>query len=554
MTTAEASTRRKDSLSYRLMRLIIGRLVLSSLILLATWIWQGTYLMLKEEALATSLVALYAIVVTLSVGYALLRRANGNFLGQVKLQIWIDLLLISWLVWQTGGHLSPYITLFIIVTSVAGYFFTKNETLFYSVGSAIAFLMLSMVTEWRMLLIETPERAQALQTVAFTVAGILAVGLLAARLADKRNIGEELRETVENLADMRVLHERIVESIDSGLITTSLDGTVYSFNRAAEEISGIDSKSAVGKSVFDLLGEAARAPFELCLGAVEGLDFTPDHFETAIGATADKQGARTVSIACTISPLVGKSGKPSGIIIAFQDLTQIRTMEEDIRRSDRLAAVGRMAAGLAHEIRNPLGSMSAALQFLKEKDTTSKDDAELLDVALRESERLEQIIANFLAYARPSNGTYSKDDQTDTNLNLSLRDCQALLEHSPEKKESHTVEISIPDEPIVIRANPSQIKQVFWNLARNAIQAMPAGGTLRVELSRVGRNARIVFEDTGKGIDPEYLDEIFEPFSDKASGTGLGLSIVHRIVTDHGGRIDIESEVNKGTKVIVEFP
>jgi signal transduction histidine kinase len=116
------------------------------------------------------------------------------------------------------------------------------------------------------------------------------------------------------------------------------------------------------------------------------------------------------------------------------------------------------------------------------------------------------------------------------------------------------LEFDIPDESIVITANPSQIKQVFWNLARNSIQAMPSGGTLRVGLSRSGRNVKIIFEDTGKGIDPEYLEHVFEPFSDRASGTGLGLSIVHRIVTDHGGRIEIESILNEGTKVTVELP
>lgn len=554
MPESSATPQPKDPLRYRVNKLILGRILVSTLILAATWIWQGTYLMLKEDALATSLVALYAIVVTLTVGYFLLKRANGNLIGQVKIQIWIDLLLISWLVWQTGGHLSPYITLFIIVTSVAGYFFSKNETLFYSVGSTVAFIALSLITEWRMLLFDTPERAQISQTVAFTVAGILTVGLLAARLADKRNIGEELRETIESFADMRILHERIVESIDSGLITTNLDGTVFTFNRAAEEISGLPAKSVIGKSIFLVLGEAVRAPFELCLGADKSGDFSAGHFETVVGVRTDANGGGRISIACTISPLVDKSDQVSGMIIAFQDLTQLRAMEEDLRRSDRLAAVGRMAAGLAHEIRNPLGSMSAALQFLKEKDSTSKDDAELLEVALRESERLEQIISNFLSYARPTNPAYSKEDLTDTNLNLALRDCGALLEHSPERKENHTVEFVIPDEPIVIRANQSQIKQVFWNLARNAIQAMPGGGLLRVELMRSGRNARILFEDTGKGIDPDHLEHIFEPFSDKASGTGLGLSICHRIITDHGGRIEIESEVRKGTKVVVEFP
>lgn len=556
MSTETITPEISEALRKRIVRLLVGRFVLGGGVLGATWIWRDTLLRKGVDGTSSpeALLALMGVLLTLSVGYLFIRRIDRNYLTQVKVQLWIDMLLISWLVWQTRGYVSPYTTLFIIITAVAGYFFSRRETFFFGLISTLAFLLLSLAAEWSTIFLNSPDRAQATQTIAFTAAGILTVALLSARLADKRRLGQELKETVESFADMRILHERIIESIDSGLITTDLEGTVRSFNRAAEEISGLQAKDILGKKVSDVLGESVRAPFELCLGAAETRDFSSGHFEAVIGTRAEDDRTKAVSIACTISPLVGKNRKLSGVIIAFQDLTDIRAMEEDLRRSDRLAAVGRMAAGLAHEIRNPLGSMSAALQFLKEKDTTDKADAELLDVALRESERLEQIIANFLAYARPTSQPYSKEDQTDTNLNLSLRDCQALLEHSPERKDSHVFEFALPDEPIVIHANPSQIKQVFWNLARNAIQAMPQGGTLRVELSRSGRNARITFEDTGKGIDPEYLEHIFEPFSDKASGTGLGLSIVHRIVTDHGGRIDIESEVSKGTKVVVEFP
>lgn len=555
-SATEQSYRSSPALRKRLIRLIVGRCLLGLSLLAATWFWRTTFIREGTDPLVfrNSLFALFSVVVVLTVAYALWQRVNRNYLLQVKFQVWVDLLLTWWLVWQTRGYLSPYTTLFIIVTSVAGYFFNRRETLFFGIGSAAAFVLVSVLNEWNTLFSDSPERGQAAQTIAFTIAGILAVALLAARLAEKRRIGEQLEEATESFADMRVLHERIVESIASGLITTDLEGTIRSFNRAAEEISGMTSKEAVGKRVEEILGTAARSNLDFTLGPADGGDAEPVHFEASIENHEDGDRESRVSVACTVSPLVGRNGLVSGTIIAFQDLTRIRSMEEDLRRSDRLAAVGRMAAGLAHEIRNPLGSMSAALQFLKEKDTTSNEDAELLEVALRESERLEQIISNFLSYARPSSPTFTKDGLGDTNMNQSLQDCLTLLEHSPEKKPLHMLEFDIPDEPIVITANPSQIKQVFWNLARNSIQAMPSGGTLRVGLSRSGRNVKIIFEDTGKGIDPEYLEHVFEPFSDRASGTGLGLSIVHRIVTDHGGRIEIESILNEGTKVTVELP
>lgn len=550
MTISDPQSHGPEISGARVGRLTYGRLLVATIIMAASWFWGGVYLPLGTQSPA-ALLSTYGAIVTLTFVYEVWRRLGRNFGTQAKVQIWIDMAIIGAAVLQTGGYNSPYVTLFIIATSVAGYFLSRIETVLYSASATFAFLLVVLVTNSDVIASDEKIRAGAMQSVAFTTAGILFVGLLAARLADKRGVGRELRETVESLADMRNLHERIVESIGSGLITTDIEGSIYAFNNAAQVICGIDEERAKGRSVFEILGETARAPFELCVGAEAGKSFGPSTFETVIrsGTTGE------VSVTCAMSPLFGRSKQVTGVIVAVQDMTAIRAMEESLRRSDRLAAVGRMSAGLAHEIRNPLGSMSAALQFLKEKKTASPEDKELLEVALREAERLEQIISNFLTYARPNNPVYGKDGLADTDLTQAIRDCVSLLEHSPERTVHHSIKCELPDSPVVVRANESQIKQVFWNLSRNSMQAMPEGGHLNVRLdSAAGRNVTITFEDTGRGIGREQLDKIFEPFSDGAKGTGLGLSIVHKIVTEHGGRIDIESRINEGTKVTVELP
>jgi signal transduction histidine kinase len=214
-----------------------------------------------------------------------------------------------------------------------------------------------------------------------------------------------------------------------------------------------------------------------------------------------------------------------------------------------------MAAGLAHEIRNPLGSMSSALQFLQEKNTNRADDSALIDVVLKESDRLNQIISNFLAYSRPNYDSLFRENCDLLDVGETIEDCLLLLRHNPDISENHQFDFQIPKTPVRIKANETQIKQVFWNLTKNSLKAMPDGGKFSVKLQEISdKNVQIIFEDTGRGINPDYLEQLFEPFSSKANGTGLGLSIVHKIVNDHNGRIDVQSKLGKGTKITIELP
>jgi two-component system sensor histidine kinase PilS (NtrC family) len=254
-----------------------------------------------------------------------------------------------------------------------------------------------------------------------------------------------------------------------------------------------------------------------------------------------------------VSPLFRRTGEVSGLIVTFHDLSQVRSLEASLRRADRLAAVGRMAAGLAHEIRNPLGSLSSSLQFLQEKLPANATEHSLFDVVLRESERLNAIITDFLSYAKPP--ADALDERRETDIDAALRDCLVLLKHNPKVTDAHQFNYEPPPRPVHSRISETKVKQVMWNLLQNSVNAMPDGGDITVKLSEVSDGRiRLQFDDSGPGFTPENLEHLYEPFAVAASGTGLGLSIVHKIVNENGGRIDVDNSRGKGATIVVELP
>lgn len=531
----------------KIQTLIIGRLMVIFLLLVAGWFWNSGHLKLSVEDFPRGLFLIFLISVGLTIIYFFLLRLNKNFRWQVRIQFLIDALLITWLVWRTGDLTSPYITLYIVLVSVTSIFLSAKRTLLIAILCVLLFTTLSILTATSLLysFSATPETSKAIQIIAFHDVAFLVVGLLAARLSDRHASGEQLIETTKNLANLRVLHERIVESIRSGLITTDLGGEIYTFNTAAEEITGFSAKEMIGKSVFSLLGNieySINPSLETTETGAQPLRFetdliTPDGFVVHVGYG--------------ISPLFSENGETTGLIITFQDLTEIRSMEESVRRKDRLAAVGRVAAGLAHEIRNPLGAMRGAIQVLQAQTPPETSQASLMEIILRESDRLNKIITNFLTYARPRVSNFSEID-----VREAISDTFTLLKHSPDVKENHDLEFDLPANPVNISADPTQLKQIFWNLSRNSLQAMPEGGKLSVKLKKLPNyRVQIIFQDSGRGMSPEQVEQLFEPFSNSTTGgTGLGLSIVYQIVRDHGGTINVRSLEGSGTTITIELP
>jgi two-component system sensor histidine kinase PilS (NtrC family) len=486
----------------------------------------------------------------LTVIYALLRRFSRALVFQARFQFLIDIILVTWLVWTTDVIHSPYIALYIVVIAASSLFLSPRDAIMISLGCAVAFTTSALVVLNGLGRLPTQDlldagRAQTFQSIGLFDIAFLVVGLLSARLAERQSRSDvRLKAAAQSLATLRALHERIVESIRSGLVTTDLQGRIYSFNAAAEEITGYNEADVRGQDASIFFGDIKQI-------VADSMDQAPlgeasPRFE-ADCLTAD--GLR-LRLGFSVSPLFSESGKTTGTVITFQDLTHIRALEESSRRQDRLAAIGRMAASIAHEIRNPLAAMRGSIQMLRADMAGESSQTQLMEIILRESDRLNRIISDFLSYARPRSIIQSKVDVGEL-----LKQTFTLLRHSAEVKENQIIEEEVPASPVLINADAEQLQQVFWNLARNALQAMPAGGTLRAGVQNHSHNRlRIAFSDTGRGMAPQQVEHLFEPFSSTTGGTGLGLSIVYQIIRDHGGTINVRSREDRGSTITIELP
>jgi two-component system, NtrC family, sensor histidine kinase PilS len=369
--------------------------------------------------------------------------------------------------------------------------------------------------------------------------------LLAAKLAERQlHTDVQLAAATRSLADLRALHERIVESIRSGLITTDLHGQIYTFNAAAEEITGYEAKQARGQNASMFFGDMKKQIAVSMQAAASGK--VSPRFET----DCLTESGFMLRLGFSIAPLFAESGETSGLVITFQDLTDVRAMEETARRQDRLAAVGRLAASIAHEIRNPLAAMRGSIQMLRAELEGESDQAQLMEIILRESDRLNKIVADYLNYARPR-----PTELKDIDVSALVRETFKLLKNSPEISDGHALNEDLPDEPVMVKGDAEQLKQVCWNIARNALKAMPDGGALSINVARTDANrVNMTFVDDGCGMTPEQVERLFEPFTSMTGGTGLGLSIVYQIIRDHNGTINVRSRLNEGTTITIELP
>ncbi|HEX8558070.1 MAG TPA: ATP-binding protein [Pyrinomonadaceae bacterium] len=534
--------------------LIAGRMAVAGLLFGVSVLWTGGLAPGAQESRRVgSALPFASVVLALTAVYALaLRFTKIPLRTQAATQFAFDALLVTWLVWVTGSLYSPYTALYILIISAASIFLGARGALVTAVGCAACYTatMLGTAAGWPGVVergLTTEALAKAAEVVGLNVVAFLVVGLLAAWLAGRQTLSEvQMREATHALTSLRALHERIVESIRSGVITTDLERRVYTVNRAAEEMTGYEAADLRGQDVSILFGDL-RARIEESLAAAAAGHASPRYESECL----TPEGF-LVKLGYNISPLFSEAGETTGLVITFQDLTDIRAMEETSRRQERLSAVGRVAAGIAHEIRNPLAAMRGSIQVLRSELEADAPQRELMDIVLSESDRLNRIITDFLTYARPR-----KFALAETDLREPLRETFALLRHSPELLDGHRLEEELPEEPLVAMADVEGVRQVFWNLARNALKAMPDGGVLRAEMARAAgsRSVRITFKDTGRGMSPAQVERLFEPFSSSTTGgTGLGLSIVYQIIRDHGGTINVRSREGHGTTITIELP
>jgi two-component system sensor histidine kinase PilS (NtrC family) len=470
----------------------------------------------------------------------------------------IDSLIVSAAVLLTGGIESLFTILYMLPIVAAATVQSRRGGLQVASLSTILFLGVVLVQYFAAdgyldlpgnLSIPTdlPPVNIAQYTVSINAFGFFAVALLSGSMAERARRGEaQLEQATVEIADLQAFNQYVLDNLVSGLATTDAENRVLTFNRSAMIITGRGGPLPVGEPAADVLqlppAFATTILPDLSRVRSKRYDYT---FRRPDGQQID------VGLSVAALPLPDGS---RGYLYTFQDITDVKRFEQKARLQQRLAAVGEMAAGIAHEIRNPLASMSGSMQMLKQELPLSADQAQLMEIVLKESERLNQTIKSFLAYARPQRFSPQRLD-----LRPIVQETAMLLRNSTEVGERHRVEVPPMDGPVLVDADEAQVRQILWNLATNGLRAMPSGGTLRLTASHettagIDRPVLLV-EDEGVGIPPEEVEAIFQPFRGSfGKGTGLGLAIVHRIVTDYGGVIDVRPRPGGGTVFRVTFP
>jgi two-component system, NtrC family, sensor histidine kinase PilS len=483
-------------------------------------------------------------------------KTHSILAGFFWVQVGIDFFLETLLVARTGGVESPFAVLYIVTVTVASLIPKRRVGLLTACCCIILFGIVTNVqlyglVESRGWLQQThltaPETFQIFGTYALA---LLVVGLLSGTLADQlQQADHSLREKEQGLNRLQAFHENIVQSISSGVFTADARGAITSFNPAAQEVTGYALDQVIGRSWRSLFNwHPNQASDDKGPGVLPAMT----RFEVEC---KNATGSRLV-LGMTVSQL-HEQGEGAGLVGVFKDLTQIRDLEEEMRRKEWLANLGEMSAGMAHEIRNPLGALAGAMQMLRKEVAADETDRRLMDIAIREATRLDAIITEFLQYARPPALNLAERD-----LNKILAETLDLVQHEARTRKKIKIVASFADGFLLAQVDQDQMRQVFWNLATNAFDAMPGGGQLTITTSsrhvdaggRKGDVIEISFQDTGEGIAKENLDKIFLPFfTTKKKGSGLGLAAVHRIVDLHDGWIKVESQQH-GTRFVVCMP
>ena len=529
--------------------LIAVRVIVVTTLILAALIIQYTV----REFLPINYIYLIAgLTYGLTLAHIALGRLVASRYINLMVQIGGDLLVVTLLVYFTGALDSPFSFMYLVSIITASMLLFRRGGLMAASGAVILYGGLGDLMYYGFLPIPqqtwfTPTQwssSRLYVNMATNFAGFYATALLVSIISEKlRKTSEELDANRQNLAELRALNQNVVESIPSGLITLTQYGTAAFINPAGCQILQSQPYSILGRHVTEI-GFVTREQWnevrqQLTEGALVRRE--NDSFDV---------GAEHRSIGFALTPLSTLDGKSSGYTLIFQDLTEMKKLEAELRLKDRMAAVGELSAGIAHEIRNPLAAIAGSVQVLKNSQSLSQQEQRLMTIVLRESERLNKTIAEFLRFVRPQEKRTSQFD-----IAASISETLDLLANSAELRKDHEIQRQINPPSFTILGDGDQIRQVFWNIALNAIRAMASGGTLMVRAEPSDGAYQIVFSDSGSGMSEADLRRLFQPFrTNFPSGTGLGMAISYRIVQEHGGRIDVTSRVGQGTAITVSLP
>ena len=524
-----------------------------------------------QETPIVPLSAVLCAAYFLALASAVFMRMGMSLLPVAWFQVLGDLCVIGGIIFTTGGVESPlsFLFLFIIVASsvmlpqAACYLTASGASIIYGLLVDLEYFNVIQPIYFFPKSTVSYQGAYLFYTIAINIASFFSVAFLSSILNNRlRLIKDELQNKDIDYKKLQDFHQNVVQNMVNGLMTTDLEGRVTSVNIACESITGFPLSESIGKYCYQVLPMDELSRLFTYKG--DGISM-PYHME---GECARKDG-ETILISLKISHLLSSEADPKknleqqveGYICVFEDRTEIHNMGEKMKQSEQLAAVGKFSAGLAHEIRNPLASLSGSIQVLKETLVTDEDQQQLMNIVLKETERVNDIVTDFLSYAQPR-----KSNPTVIDLTQLLDDIITLMKNSNEYDPSINIQLEAPPEHIIIQSEEAQIKQMIWNLCINGIQAMDKSGNLTMTVKKVEgykhkefqtdrRGVVIIVEDQGRGIPLDELETIFNPFfTTREEGVGLGLPTVKQIVERFAGYIGVESEPRRGTCFEVFLP
>jgi two-component system, sporulation sensor kinase E len=370
------------------------------------------------------------------------------------------------------------------------------------------------------------------------------------RTRDLRHVSAKLEEAYGALEEraMQLIAiqdytQSILRSVTSGVVTVGPDMSVATLNPAAERILGVAEDVAVARSLQSLFKEDGG----LAVDVRKVLDGRIPR--TLRDLTLVTVGAKVIHAQASVSRMRDVGGRKLGAVVTIEDVSDIRALTEQLIRADRLAALGELTAGVAHEVRNPLGIIRASVQLMEDAECNPERVSGAAQVIKQEIDRLDRVIKALLDFGRPAAPTMRPVAVAQVLEDVALFSRTFASRARVRVTEHYAVDV--PD----VMADPEQLKQVFVNLISNAVQSMPAGGTLTIDTGHEDGFVFVRFTDTGRGIPDDVLSKIFDPFvSTRDDGTGLGLTIVHRIVDEHDGHIEVTSEPDVGTAFTVWLP
>ena len=461
-----------------------------------------------------------------------------------SIQIALDLAMITAVVYASGAQDSYFISLYLLAVLMSSILFSRRGA-FLVAGASFVLLGCVMELTYYGIIPRTAASTPGLRDLQSRLGidffAFFSVAYLGGLLAQTtRRKGVELNEKIEELKDLQAFNRDIIESMRGGLLTTDLDGRILLINRSGAEIKGQGFGLLRGEKVSEVF--PGFWPVELDAHGIPLALRKEVEFQASTGATR--------FLGVSISPLRTGQDERSGYVFNFQDLTELKRLEREVFNKERMAAVGRLSAAIAHEIRQPLTAMTGALKELARLAPLEDDDKKLVQIVSRESQRLNQIITEFLDYSREKSYTF-----TDLDVIALMEETLLLIERHAAASGKVTIERHFPAKKLRALVDRDATKQVFWNLCNNALRAMPDGGVLSVSAEAGGDSVRISIRDTGTGFDPRLASRIFEPFqSGFTGGTGLGLAIVYQILQAHRGQIRVETQPGLGTEFLVELP